>query len=153
MSEYIVRDATPSDVLDIVLSVKSFCKEIPHPAWSKVNATKVNSLVTALIDSPNGFVNIVETEGEVVGALIAIVSDIPISDFMFAQELMFWVDPEHRNGKTASKLISNYVEWSKAKGCKFIRLSELDKVLEGKAGLLFKRKGFKPIETAYVMEV
>jgi len=32
-------------------------------------------------------------------------------------------------------------------------LSELDNVLGGKAGLLFKRKGFEPLETAYVKEI
>lgn len=153
MTNYTIRNANQNDVLDIVLSVKSFCKEIPHPAWSKFNSNKVKDLVTALIDNPGGFVNVVEADGEIVGALIAFMSELPINDFIFAQELMFWLDPKHRNGKSASQLINNYVDWSKANKCNFIRLSALDNVLEGKAGLLFKRKGFKPTETAYVMEV
>ncbi len=153
MSNYTIRDATQDDVLDTVLSVKQFCKEIPHPAWSKVNTNKVSELVTNLIHSENGFVRIVVHNEEVVGALIAIVSDMPINDMVFAQELMFWIDPEHRVGRTALKLVDDYVLWSENKGCNFIRLSELDNILNSKAGLLFSRKGFKPTETAYVKEI
>jgi GNAT superfamily N-acetyltransferase len=153
MTEYIIRDATQNDVLDTVLAVKQFCKEIPHPAWHKFNTNKVNSLVSQLIEIDHGFVKIVTYEDEVVGALVAVLSDIPINDLIFAQELMFWIDPEHRKGKTAIKLVDEYVEWATKAGCNFIRLSELDNVLGGKAGLLFKRKGFEPTETAYIKEV
>lgn len=153
MSEYTIRDATQEDVLDIVLAVKQFCKEIPHPAWHKFNTNKVNSLVSQLIEIDHGFVKIVTYEDEVVGALVAVLSDIPINDLIFAQELMFWIEPEHRKGKTALKLVDEYTEWATKAGCNFIRLSELDNVLGGKAGLLFKRKGFEPLETAYVKEV
>ena len=153
MSEYTIRDATQEDVLDTVLAVKQFCKEIPHPAWKKFNTNKVNSLVSQLIEIEQGFVKIVTHDDEVVGALIAVMSDIPINDLIFAQELMFWIDPEHRTGRTAIKLVDEYIEWSTKSGCNFIRLSELDSVLGGRAGVLFKRKGFEPTETAYIRKV
>jgi GNAT superfamily N-acetyltransferase len=66
---------------------------------------------------------------------------------------MFWLDPDHRNGKTSPKLIDEYVQWAKEINCNFIRLSTLDELLDSRAGVLFKRKGFKPIETAYIKEV
>jgi len=153
MTEYTIRDATQEDVLDTVLAVKQFCKEIPHPAWTKFNSNKVNNLVNQLVESENGFVKIVENEGEIVGALIAVVSELPINDIWFSQELMFWIDPEHRKGRTAIKLIDDYVEWSECRGCSFSRLSDLDNVLKTRAGTLFKRKGFKPTEIAYVKEI
>ena len=49
---YTIRDANQSDTLDLVLAVKQFCKEIPHKAWTKVNTTKINYLITNLIESP-----------------------------------------------------------------------------------------------------
>ena len=51
------------------------------------------------------------------------------------------------------ELIDQYVEWSKEKGCDYARLSTLDETMGTKAGVLFKRKGFKPTETAYIKEV
>jgi GNAT superfamily N-acetyltransferase len=96
---------------------------------------------------------VVEKEGEIVGALIAVVSELPINDLTFSQELMFWIDPEHRKGRTAIKLIDMYVDWSEERGCSFTRLSELDNILEKKASSLFERKGFKLTETAYVKEI
>jgi len=153
MTDYIIRDATEQDVLDIVLSVKQFCKEVPHPAWDKFDSNKVNELVSQLCQIDQGFVKIVENDNEIVGSLIAVISSVPINSLVFAQELMFWLDPEHRNGKTSMKLIDSYVEWSQKMGCNFIRLSELDNILGSKAGTLFKRKGFIPVETAYVKEI
>lgn len=153
MSTYNIRPATQEDVLDTVLSVKQFCKEVPHPAWAKVNSNKINKLVSELIDNPSGFVTVVTYDEEIVGCLIAVLTELPINDMIFSQELMFWLDPNHRNGKTATKLIDLYTSWSKQNGCNFVRLSELDSVLGGKAGLLFKRKGFNPVETAYIKEV
>lgn len=153
MTEYTIRSATEHDVLDIVLAVKQFCKEVPHPAWGKFDTNKVNDLVTKLVQAPQGFVHIALADDEVVGALVGVTSELPINSFVFAQELMFWLDPSHRNGKTAPKLIDAYVEWAESLNCDFIRLSELDSILGGRAGLLFKRKGFKPTETAYVKEL
>ena len=153
MTEYIIRDATQEDVLDIVLAVKQFCKEIPHPAWSKINTNKINEIVTSLIDHESGFVKLIDFDGEIVGALIAMVSELPINDFKYAQEIMFWIAPEHRNGKTSIKLINEYTLWSEQVGCDFARLSELDNLLSSRAGVLFKRKGYKPIETAYIREI
>lgn len=153
MSDYILRDAIETDVLDIVLAVKQFCKEVPHPAWGRFDSNKVKDLVSSLIDSEAGFVKIVTIDEEVVGALIATATPVPINSFIFAQELMFWLDPDHRNGKTSPKLIDAYVEWSKAVGCDFVRLSTLDELLDSRVGIIFKRKGFKPIETAYIKEL
>lgn len=153
MSDYILRDAIETDVLDIVLAVKQFCKEVPHPAWGRFDSNKVKDLVSGLIDSEAGFVKIVTIDEEVVGALIATATPVPINSFIFAQELMFWLDPDHRNGKTSPKLIDAYVEWSKAVGCDFVRLSTLDELLDSRVGIIFKRKGFKPIETAYIKEL
>mgnify|MGYP000559383605 CR=1 FL=1 len=149
---YTIRDANHSDTLDLVLAVKQFCKEIPHKAWTKVNTTKINDLITNLIESPAGFVKVVTKDDEIVGCLIAIATELPINDFIVSQELMFWLDPDHRNGKTSPKLIDAYSEWAEAIGCNFARLSSIDQLLGGKAGVLFKRKGFQATETAYIKD-
>lgn len=153
MSEYTIRDATEQDVLEVVIAVKQFCREIPHPAWKSFEANKVSELLTNLIRHELGLVKIVEHEEGIVGALIGVISSLPINNLTFAQELMFWIEPEHRNGKTGPKLIDQYVVWSKENGCEFVRLSTLDEVLGSKAGILFRRKGFRPTETAYIKEV
>ena len=153
MTDYTIRNATEHDVLDIVLAVKQFCKEVPHPAWGKFDSNKVSVLFGQLIESEYGFVHMALHDDEVVGGLVAVVNEMPINSYLVAQELMLWIDPDHRNGKTAPKMIEEYVNWAREKGCKFVRLSEIDSVLNGKAGILFKRKGFDPVETAYVKEL
>lgn len=152
-TKYQIRDAIPEDVFDLTLSVKQFCKEVPHPAWKKTDGNRIKDVITGLIEHTDGFVKVASYEGEIVGAIIGVISSVPINDFRVAQEIMFWFDPEHRNGKASHKLIDDYVAWSKEKKCSFARLSTLDELLGSRVGVLFKRKGFTPIETAYVKEL
>lgn len=150
---YTIRDANHGDILDITIAAKLFSKETDHPALNTINPNKVASSLQQLIDSDLGFVKVVCFNNEIVGALAGAVTELPINDLVVSQELMLWLEPNHRNGKTAPKLIDAYVDWATRQGCDFARLSALDVVLDGKAGILFKRKGFKPIETAYIKEL
>lgn len=153
MTEYTIREATQEDLLDVIIAAKNFSKEACQKSWAKFDSNKTNSLFKQLVDSEYGFVYIALHNDEVVGGLVSMVTEMPINNYMVAQELMLWIDPNHRNGKTAPKLIDKYIEWAKEKECSFVRLSEIDNVLNSKAGILFKRKGFEPIETAYVKEI
>ena len=153
MTEYTIREATQEDLLDVIIAAKNFSKEASQKSWAKFDTNKTNLLFKQLVDSEFGFVYIALHENEVVGGLISMITEMPINDFRVAQELMLWIDPNHRNGKTAPKLIDKYVEWAKEKDCSFVRLSEIDNVLNSKAGILFRRKGFEPVETAYVKEI
>jgi GNAT superfamily N-acetyltransferase len=150
---YTIRDANHSDILDITIAAKLFSKETNHPALNTINPNKVAATLQQLLDSEVGLVKVACFNKEIIGAIAGVVSELPINDLVVAQELMLWLDPSHRNGKTAPKLIDGYVEWASKKGCDFVRLSALDGILSGKAGILFKRKGFKPIETAYIKEL
>ncbi len=150
---YTIRDANHSDILDITIAAKLFSKETNHPAMSTINPNKVAVTLQQLLDSEVGLVKVACFNKEIIGAIAGVVSELPINDLVVAQELMLWLDPSHRNGKTAPKLIDGYVEWASKKGCDFVRLSALEGILSGKAGVLFKRKGFKPIETAYIKEL
>ena len=150
---YTIRDANHSDILDITIAAKLFSKETNHPALNTINPNKVAVTLQQLLDSEVGLVKVACFNKEIIGAIAGVVSELPINDLVVAQELMLWLDPSHRNGKTAPKLIDGYVEWASKKGCDFVRLSALEGILSGKAGFLFKRKGFKPIETAYIKEL
>jgi len=150
---YTIRDANHSDILDITIAAKLFSKETNHPALNTINPNKVAATLQQLLDSDVGLVKVACFNKEIIGAIAGVVSELPINDLVVAQELMLWLDPSHRNGKTAPKLIDGYVEWASKKGCDFVRLSALDGILSGKAGILFKRKGFKEIETAYIKEL
>ena len=150
---YTIRDANHSDILDITIAAKLFSKETNHPALSTINPNKVATSLEQLINSDLGFVKVACFNcKEIVGAIAGVVTELPINDLVVAQELMLWLDPSHRNGKTAPKLIDAYVNWAERKNCDFVRLSALDGVMDGRAGVLFKRKGFKAVETAYIKE-
>ena len=130
---YTIRDANHSDILDITIAAKLFSKETNHPALNTINPNKVAATLQQLLDSELGLVKVACFNKEIIGAIAGVVSELPINDLVVAQELMLWLDPSHRNGKTAPKLIDGYVEWASKKGCDFVRLSALDGILSGAA--------------------
>ena len=149
---YTIRDANHSDILELVICCKQFSKEIGH-TFAKMDPTKVTSLIQQLIEGELGFAKVVEYEGEIVGCMGAYASELMISNLFVSQEILLWFDPDHRNGKMAFKLIDEYVKWSKDVGCIFARLSAQNLLEDGRAGVLYKRKGFQALETAYLKEL
>lgn len=148
---YTIRDANHSDIIDILLLCKQFAKEVPDfLATSDINTTKISDSLKELINSPYGFVRVVCSNNTVVGALVAVASEMLFNDKLLAQELMFWLEPEHRNGKTSVKLIKEYVKWAEDTECSLVRLSTVDKSTGSKAGILFQRQGFSCAEESYV---
>jgi hypothetical protein len=148
---YTIRDANQSDIIDILLLCKQFAKEVPDfLATPDIDTNKISNSLQELIESPYGFVKVICYDYVVVGALVAVASEMLFNSKLMSQELMFWIEPEHRNGKTSVKIIKEYVDWSENLGCRLVRLSTVDKSTGSKAGLLFQRQGFSCAEECYV---
>lgn len=148
---YTIRDANQSDIIDILLLCKQFAKEVPDfLATPDIDTTKISNSLQELIESPYGFVKVICYNEMIVGSLISVASEMLFNSNLIAQELMFWIEPDHRNGKTSVKIIKEYVGWAEDIGCSLVRLSTVDKSTGSKAGLLFKRQGFSCAEESYV---
>ena len=148
---YTIRDANQSDIIDILLLCKQFAKEVPDfLATSNIDTTKISNSLQDLIDSPYGFVKVICYNETIVGSLISVASEMLFNSNLIAQELMFWIEPDHRNGKTSVKIIKEYVKWAEDIDCSLVRLSTVDKCTGSKAGLLFQRQGFSCAEECYI---
>jgi GNAT superfamily N-acetyltransferase len=68
-----------------------------------------------------------------------------------ATELFWWLDPEHRRGSLALRLMRAFEEWAEAEGCEavsfaFIHGTGREEVLDR----WYRRRGYRPLETHYV---
>lgn len=91
------------------------------------------------------FAVVLDVDGEARGMLCAMAHRSPLAPVAVAQELIFWIDPEHR-GRHALRMIEAYVEWAKAQGCERVTLMSL---ASKPMGRLYALEGFIPAENVY----
>jgi GNAT superfamily N-acetyltransferase len=64
------------------------------------------------------FCMVAEREGVVIGGLAAMLTAHWFSADLTACDIALFVDPEHRGGTSAARLLTAYKDWAKAKGSK-----------------------------------
>jgi|HubBroStandDraft_3_1064219.scaffolds.fasta_scaffold00993_6 hypothetical protein len=69
---------------------------------------------------------------------------------IFAEIEMFWLDPVYRGGWFAMKWFRENDAYLKSLGVKLVHVSEKLRFKDGRAGLIFKRLGYRPIEMNFV---
>lgn len=90
---------------------------------------------------------------EIVGILGVQISAFPGSKALRSGEVFFYIEPEHRNGMGAVKMIKQYIQWAKDKGvpkCQMVALSSTD--TEGKVRQFYESLGFHQVEIGFELK-
>ena len=66
-----------------------------------------------------------------------------------AQELFWWVDPEHRDGVWGERLRSGLEDWARGQGCHTMQMGALDASRPEALARLYERKGYGAKERIY----
>ena len=69
----------------------------------------------------HGFFVVAEKDGEVIGAMLGDVYQPWHSFDKIGIDYVLYVEPEHRNGMIAAKMIRNFESWCKSMGAKQVR--------------------------------
>jgi hypothetical protein len=136
MGKAIVRIATPSDV-DAVC--KLGLKALEHDAYEGlvIDRVKVYALATECISSAAHFANVVEKDGEIVGALCAMVHPILFYEKNQATVLQYYCSEPG----AGIKMLRAFMQWVKSRhGIKFISFT-LESNSDPRIGDLLKRFG------------
>lgn len=133
-----VRDAQLLDVGKIValgalLHAESNFK---HASYSIEKTTK---FVEFSILSEYHLVIVVEEDAVVVGYLIAFVGPHFFSDELVAFDMSFFIHPDSRNFRYASRCVRNYRDWAAARGAKGVMLSQATGSDMERVKLLYQR--------------
>lgn len=98
----------------------------------------------------NGVLLVADDNGPV-GMAAALVYPFYFSGDMTAQELLWWVDEEHRG--IGGHLLDGLIAAVKAKGAQSLSMISLDKLNPEKVGKMYEKRGFRRSEHSYIKKL
>jgi GNAT superfamily N-acetyltransferase len=67
------------------------------------------------------------------------------------QELFWWIDPDHRG--RGSELLNALEAWVKDQGAHSFVMITLEALEPERVGLIYRRRGYRPVEHSYLKEM
>lgn len=143
-----VRRAKQDDLFEFVVLVKKFANEAYKQFPVDKEVTSHNFLQG--ITDPNFLFLVAEDEGEVVGIFVGYATTPLFSSVKTSAEMGFYLHPDHRDGRTALKMIQEYEKWARSQGCKSAALMDVHDFNDLRS--FYERKGYKLKEKSYLKE-
>lgn len=139
-----IRNAEIGDVPRIVELGRLMHAESNFSGMS-FNEHKTAAFLRDLIAMPNGFVQVTESDGVVVGVFAGAFFPHFFSDDLMATDMALFLHSDHRGGKDAARLLRAYAEWAMAHGVKRIVAGVTTGLCPVRAAKLYALAGFAPI--------
>jgi len=108
-----IRPATHDDLPALLALGARMHAESPRFSRLTFSGVRLRQTLTALIDSPQGFLWVAESDGRVVGGMAAIAVPHWASDDLIATDLALFIDPAHRGGLMPVRLVNRYRWWAR----------------------------------------
>lgn len=144
-----IRSMTEEDVLDVLILAKEFSREAPSThKWDK---NKTLLFLESALQMPNMEVFVCEKDGEIVGGLVACMSEMYMSYKKIATEFAWFVSKDARGTSTAIRLVKHFEEWAKQNGADYVTMSDIQGI--NNLSELYTKMGYKSSETTYLKEV
>lgn len=89
-----------------------------------------------------------DVEGVAQGVLLAHAYEHEFGPVWIAQERVWWIDPAHRGGTAAVKMLSAYEDWARGNGCKFAGMGGVGG--EPTVSAIYGRRGYRAAETHFL---
>lgn len=143
-----VRLAEPADVARVIAMGTRFADESSYAAiFGPADADKVAALTARLALSASACVFVAEQAGVVIGVIAGHLYDHPMfTDVRMASEVIWWVEPEHRTGRTAVRLLAAFEQWADDHGATHVQMiAWTDRV-----GEFYGRRHYARGESAFV---
>jgi GNAT superfamily N-acetyltransferase len=136
-----VRAATEQDIPRIISMGHRFNAESPYKTKLLASAPAMRVLAGKLI--PQGWILMLEVEGEPVGMIGFYVYPHFLSGEIVAGEIFWWVEPEHRGA--GKQLLRAAEDEARRCGAKSMQMIAPDP----RVGKLYERIGYTYLETSY----
>jgi hypothetical protein len=144
-----LREAELEDILDLLILSKEFSKL--NPLSLKFNMEKTQESFVNVITSDDSIVLVWEEDDSVVGFLTGVVITTAFSHDKVAVELAWFMNPEHRDGRKAARMLSKFESWAKEKGCKIVSVGDTESVTDLEK--IYTRKGYSLLERTFTKEI
>lgn len=157
-----IRQATIEDRVDIVRMATRFILESHYNTFlAGWTATSVAHFVDKVLE--HGVIFVCErvtiaTEprwqqgapapgGELVGMLALVVVEHPLSGRSFAEEIAWWVDPEHRKSSVGPRLLRHMEHWCAEKALHMVKMVA---PTGSSVGDFYGKHGYQALESHWV---
>lgn len=146
-----IRVATRSDIPRIVEMAERFYPLSGYVAIAPMSKESIAGL--AILTMESGVMLLAEHAGEVVGMVC-----LHVDHFLFnievkiAHELVFWVEPEHRGGLLAMRLVKAAEKAAAERGATWNRMATLASS-PPQAAALYGRMGYAPSDSYHLKRI
>lgn len=100
------------------------------------------------IENPNAVCIAHDVDGVAQGILMAVAFEHPYGPVTLSKDTIWWIDPAHRGGTAAPRMLDAFERWSRGRGCKFSGIAGMGE--DPNISNLLKRRGYKPIEVHFL---
>lgn len=86
-----------------------------------------------------------DVAGRAEGVLMAHAFEHDFGPVWIAQERVWWIDPAHRGGTAAPRMLDAYETWAASQGCRFVGMAGMGD--DPAVMKLYQRRGYRRAET------
>lgn len=144
-----IRPAVPADLPELLRMASAFHSVSGVADIIPLDRDTLERLLLSLIDAETGVIIVLEGEGGLIGATGALLHPHYFnSAHLTGSELFWWIDPEHR-GK-GGLLFDALEEWVRSMGAGSFSMIALEALEPERVGLIYRRRGYRPLEHNYI---
>jgi GNAT superfamily N-acetyltransferase len=141
-----IREATHDDVVHLVRLSEMMHAESPRYSRLTFSPEKMAAMLHNLIDSPNGFVRVLELDGRIAGLMVAMVAEHWMSTDMVAVDFGVYVTHGVRGvGAGAVEMVARYRQWAKERGAVWPQIGVSAGVCDEAAERMYERAGARRV--------
>lgn len=150
----IVRNATEADIPHIVEMAQRFYPVSPYPAlYGGMADTQAAGLALVAMHGAEGIdpgvMLVAEEDGALIGMACLCADRATFNPAVrIASELVFWIEPEHRGGMAAVRLLKAAEDRAREQGVQVNRMAVLS-TSPAQAAQLYERMGYTMTECYY----
>lgn len=144
-----IRDATTADVPALIRMARAFLEATPYGRMFKATPESLEALLAFLfqLGDRGAILLAVDDDGQPFGMLVIVAAETPFDGRLYADEIVWWVDPTGRGQLRAGPLLLRAAEeWARERKCYMVKMVA---PIPSTVGGFYERLGYSAIETAY----
>jgi GNAT superfamily N-acetyltransferase len=140
-----IRPYEETDRDEVYALAQLFARTSVYIAWAPT-IDKLRLLERLVLDTGAAFV--ADIDGQVVGFIAVVAIEHPFTGQLYAEELAWFVHPDHRQGLVGPRLLRAIEEWTRQEGVPSLKM--VAPVAESQVRDHYLASGYKELETSYV---
>lgn len=145
-----IRPARLGDVADMTRMAKRFFDASGLDLWFRFKPQSFAKTVGLFIENSQAVILVAEKNSGLVGMAAALAYPCWYdADHMTAQELFWWIEPEHRGGPLGEDMLKMLEKWARDSGCLTMEMGALEVQRPDVMARVYARRDYAPKERVF----